>query len=100
MTHIIDAYLGLAALRQAGYRSTATAVAELVDNSIEAGASEIDIIAISRSIILSQRKSNQVESIAVLDNGDGMTEEIINALAKIPDLKVTSRTSSFYFKII
>jgi TolB-like protein len=29
---------------------------------------------------------------------DGITEEIINALARIPQLKVTSRTSSFYFK--
>ena len=29
---------------------------------------------------------------------DGMTEKIINALAGIPDLRVTSRTSSFYFK--
>jgi len=29
---------------------------------------------------------------------DGITEEIINALAKLPRLKVTSRTSSFYFK--
>lgn len=29
---------------------------------------------------------------------DGVTEEIINALAKIEYLKVTSRTSSFYFK--
>lgn len=29
---------------------------------------------------------------------DGMTEEIINALAKIEGLKVTSRTSAFYFK--
>ncbi|MGB0424714.1 MAG: adenylate/guanylate cyclase domain-containing protein, partial [Flavobacteriales bacterium] len=29
---------------------------------------------------------------------DGMTEEIINALSKIERLKVTSRTSSFYFK--
>ena len=29
---------------------------------------------------------------------DGMTEEIINALAKIPDLMVASRTSSFAFK--
>lgn len=29
---------------------------------------------------------------------DGMTEEIINALAKIEELKVISRTSSFYFK--
>lgn len=30
--------------------------------------------------------------------GDGITEEIINALAKIDGLRVTSRTSSFYFK--
>jgi TolB-like protein/AraC-like DNA-binding protein/Tfp pilus assembly protein PilF len=29
---------------------------------------------------------------------DGMTEEIINALTKIKELKVISRTSSFYFK--
>jgi TolB-like protein/AraC-like DNA-binding protein/Flp pilus assembly protein TadD len=29
---------------------------------------------------------------------DGLTEEIINALAKIEALSVTSRTSSFYFK--
>ena len=29
---------------------------------------------------------------------DGITEEIINALANIEYLKVTSRTSSFYFK--
>ncbi len=29
---------------------------------------------------------------------DGMTEEIINALAKIPELQVASRTSSFAFK--
>ncbi len=29
---------------------------------------------------------------------DGLTEEIINALASIKDLSVTSRTSSFYFK--
>ena len=29
---------------------------------------------------------------------DGMTEEIINALSKVKGLKVTSRTSSFFFK--
>jgi adenylate cyclase len=37
--------------------------------------------------------SNEVEYFS-----DGITEEIINALAKIQDLKVTSRTSSFSFK--
>ncbi|HLF95592.1 MAG TPA: hypothetical protein VI457_00465, partial [Methylococcaceae bacterium] len=29
---------------------------------------------------------------------DGLTEEIINALAALPDLLVTARTSTFYFK--
>lgn len=29
---------------------------------------------------------------------DGLTEELINGLAQIPDLKVAGRTSSFYFK--
>ena len=77
MPHIIDAYLGLNALRQAGYRSTATAVAELVDNSIEANADKIDIIALSDDVFLSQRTSSQVTNIAVLDNGDGMNEETL-----------------------
>jgi TolB-like protein len=30
--------------------------------------------------------------------GDGMTEELISRLSKIPGLRVTSPTSSFYFK--
>lgn len=29
---------------------------------------------------------------------DGLTEELLNLLAKIPELKVTSRSSAFYFK--
>jgi TolB-like protein/Tfp pilus assembly protein PilF len=29
---------------------------------------------------------------------DGLTEEVINSLAQIPDLKVAGRTSAFYFK--
>ncbi len=77
MTQIIDAYLGLTALRQAGYRSTATAVAELVDNAIEAEAEKIDIIAISKKVLISKRTSNQVQKIAVLDNGYGMTPDIL-----------------------
>lgn len=30
--------------------------------------------------------------------GDGMTEELINSLAKIPDVRVASRTSAFVYK--
>jgi len=77
MTQIIDAYLGLNALRQAGYKSTATAIAELVDNSIEAEATEISIMAISNAELVGKRTTNQVKTIAVLDDGLGMPEEVL-----------------------
>ena len=40
---------------------------------------------------LSDDKANEYFS-------DGISEELLNVLAKIPDLKVSARTSSFYFK--
>ena len=48
-------------------------------------------IAVLPFINMSSKEDNEYFS-------DGMTEEIINALAKIKGLKVTSRTSSFFFK--
>ena len=63
-----------------------------------------------REETLFEKPEGKAKTIAVLpfvnmsadeDNeyfSDGMTEEIINALAKIKELKVTSRTSSFHFK--
>jgi TolB-like protein/Tfp pilus assembly protein PilF len=60
--------------------------------------------------VASQEKSENEKSIAVLafenrsadkDNeyfSDGVAEEILNSLAKVKDLKVAGRTSSFFFK--
>ncbi|HTE24309.1 adenylate/guanylate cyclase domain-containing protein [Flavitalea sp.] len=48
-------------------------------------------IAVLPFINMSASKDNEFFS-------DGITEEIINALAKIKNLRVTSRTSSFFFK--
>tara|TARA_R110002126_G_scaffold290897_3_gene449396 strand:+ start:7522 stop:9843 length:2322 start_codon:yes stop_codon:yes gene_type:complete len=48
-------------------------------------------IAVLPFVNMSDSKDNEYFS-------DGITEEIINALAKIKNLKVTSRTSSFFFK--
>ncbi len=56
---------------------------------------EVDLkdltIAVLPFVNMSSSKENEFFS-------DGITEEIINALSKIGSLKVTSRTSSFYFK--
>ncbi len=72
---IVNSYLALNALREVGYRSTATAIAELVDNSIEANADDISIITFSKMEKGKTRASYRVQRIAVLDNGNGMTIE-------------------------
>lgn len=54
-------------------------------------AKETKTIAVLPFVNMSSNTDNEYFS-------DGMTEEIINALAKIKGLKVTSRTSAFHFK--
>jgi TolB-like protein len=68
------------------------------------------VVSPSTIIVAEINKSNATRSIAVLpfvnmsgDPGneyfsDGLSEEILNLLARIPDLKVIGRTSSFAFK--
>lgn len=75
---IVDSYLALTALRQVGYRNTATAIAELVDNSIQADADDIYIVTFSRLEKGAQRASYRVQEIAVLDNGSGMDFETLS----------------------
>jgi hypothetical protein len=77
MTQIMDPSIGLEALREVGYKSTGTALAELVDNAIEANAADIDIIPVSKKVLVNNTMSLQVTQIAVLDNGDGMEEKIL-----------------------
>lgn len=72
---IVDAYLALNALRQVGYRNTATAVAELVDNSIEAEAKKITVITLSDREPVAKRTVYRVQKIAVLDDGKGMSPD-------------------------
>ena len=74
---IADAELTLMALRKVGYKTTATAIAELVDNAIEANATDIDIISLSDNVVGANRASLNVTKIAILDNGDGMPNEIL-----------------------
>ena len=70
---IVNTSLALKALREVGYRSTASAIAELVDNSIEADADDIIVVTKSKySSKNGRRASYKVDSIAVLDNGIGM----------------------------
>ncbi|HYM11427.1 MAG TPA: ATP-binding protein [Bryobacterales bacterium] len=59
------------AIRDSGYKGTPSAIAELVDNAIEAGASEI------RIDLITEPRQDVVTTIRVLDNGEGMTPGVL-----------------------
>ena len=66
------------ALRDTPYNSTAHALAELVDNSIDAQAREIDILILNdREYTSSGQSVRFVSGLGVMDNGHGMSREIL-----------------------
>ena len=60
------------ALRDSRYHNTAYAIAELIDNSIEANAEQIDLLCLERLQSVGSQTRRRVSEVAVLDNGDGM----------------------------
>lgn len=69
------------ALRDSGYKSTSHAIAELIDNGIEAKADLVELFVVESTSRVSERARHQVESIAVMDNGSGMDlEHLRNSL--------------------
>ena len=67
---IVDPGMTVAAMRDSGYKSTTHALAELIDNSIESGATVIELFGVSRRDTRSGRFT--LKELAVLDNGEGM----------------------------
>lgn len=61
-------------MRESGYKSTATAIDEFIDNSIQAQADEVDIILGYSSENTTRKK---IDQIAVVDNGHGMDPDMI-----------------------
>ena len=74
---IIPPELAIRALRDSGYRNTAYALAELIDNSIQANASDIEVICIQERKLVKKREAKRISAIGVLDNGSGMSPEIL-----------------------
>ena len=72
---LIPTELAITALRDSGYKNTAYAVAELLDNAIQAGASKVDLICVEALNRNLERARMQIFQIAVLDNGTGMNAD-------------------------
>ena len=70
--------MALKAQLNSGYRNADYALAEIVDNSIEAHAKNIDIFIIQKR----SKEGRQVwrtDKVAVLDDGHGMSEKILSS---------------------
>ncbi len=66
-------------LRSTGYKTTYNAIAEIVDNSIEGNAKDVFIIG-SQDLVFDQKK---ITKFAILDNGDGMSDDILSKCLQI-----------------
>src|SRR3546814_2500334 len=64
-------------MRASGYKSTAYALAELIDNSIQAKATEVEVICVEERTMVQKRQRARMTEIAVIDNGEGMTSEVL-----------------------
>jgi hypothetical protein len=69
---IIPPQLAVKAMRDNGYRNTAYALAELIDNSVQADASALTVFCIEIRQRVSDRERRRMSEIAILDNGKGM----------------------------
>ena len=76
---VIPPHLAIKAMRDSGYKNTAYALAELIDNSVQANAGLVEVFCIEKRVVISQRERTRITAIAVCDNGDGMNPETLRS---------------------
>ena len=69
---LFPASVTIRAIRDSRYHNTAYAIAELIDNSIEADSEQIELLCMEESQMVKSQKRQRVSGIAVLDNGTWM----------------------------
>lgn len=74
---IVPAHLAVQAMRDNGYKNAAYAIAELMDNSIQAGATVVELLCAERFDRVEQRRRSRIHQVAVLDNGCGMDGDVL-----------------------
>lgn len=74
---IVPTHLAVAAMRDNGYKNAAYAVAELIDNSIQAGGSVVEVLCADDEALVEQRTRRRLDRLAVLDNGSGMDAAVL-----------------------
>ena len=74
---IVPVHLAVKAMQDNGYKSPAYAVAELIDNSIQAGATAVELLCLEETELVRQRQRSKIKNLAILDNGKGMDADTL-----------------------
>ena len=74
---IIPPQLAVKAMRDSGYKNTAYALAELIDNSVQAHAASVEVICVEAYQQINERSRRRLQLIGILDNGDGMSPDTL-----------------------
>lgn len=74
---IVPTHLAVKAMRDNGYRNAAYALAELMDNSIQAGASRVELLCSDEEQFVEERVRRRLSQVGVLDNGSGMDATVL-----------------------
>src|SRR5207253_5629571 len=74
---IIPPELAVRAMRDSGYRNTAYALAEIIDNAVQARAKNDEVICIEAFERINERERRRIQAIGMLDDGSGMTPQTL-----------------------
>ena len=88
---LFNAAQALESQRRSGYRNTASAAREIVDNALEAGATRVDVCFERPKTLKAYQRADSISTIAFIDNGSGMLPE---DGAVRPVLGLRARTST------
>ena len=75
---LFPAQKALAGLRDSGIKNTASAVSEIIDNSVDANAKNISVLILEKNQKSGKRFLDKIDEICILDDGNGMTEDILS----------------------
>ncbi|WP_181893071.1 ATP-binding protein [Falsiruegeria mediterranea] len=80
---IVPPQLAIKAMRSNGFKSTDHAIAELIDNSVQAGlqagnsVTNVEVICVEKFVRMSQRQVKRIDEILVYDDAGGMPPDLL-----------------------
>lgn len=74
---IVPVHLAVKAMRDNGYKNAAYAIAELMDNALQAEATVVELLVGEQEMFVETQRRSRIAQIGVLDNGHGMTADVL-----------------------